>query len=160
MEDNFYTKPEDKVLPITRLKIFDSLRSKKINPSAEFIQEAIEFVLEEYGLVMDQLTGKSLSEALIFASTNPQYDKRLFIELQVQYMKIPSSEHGVNMLWTEFFLTFKTIYVHNMFSPCSELVVFMYWTGKLMNNLLSYCGSADVRKNASDKDLPVLITLK
>ena len=39
-------------------------------------------------------TGKSLSEALIFASTNPQYDNRLFIELQVQYMKIPSSEYG------------------------------------------------------------------
>ena len=32
-------------------------------------------------------TGKSLSEALIFASTNPQYDNRLFLELQVQYMK-------------------------------------------------------------------------
>ena len=36
------------------------------------------------------LTGKSLSEALIFASTKPQYDDRLFIEFQVQYMKIPS----------------------------------------------------------------------
>ena len=36
-------------------------------------------------------TGKSLSEDLIFASTNPQYDDRLFIELQVQQMKIPSS---------------------------------------------------------------------
>ena len=45
-------------------------------------------------------TGKSLSEALIFASNNPQYDDRLFIELQVQYMKIPSSEHGENMLCT------------------------------------------------------------
>ena len=44
--------------------------------------------------------GKSFSEALILASTNPQYDKRLFIELQVQYMKIPSSEHGENMLRT------------------------------------------------------------
>jgi hypothetical protein len=43
-------------------------------------------------------TGKSLSEALIFASTNPQYDDRLFIELQVQYMKIPAQtweEHVV-----------------------------------------------------------------
>ena len=39
-------------------------------------------------------TGKSLSEALIFASTNPQHDDRLFIELQVQYMKIPSSNLG------------------------------------------------------------------
>ena len=28
-------------------------------------------------------TGKSLSEALIFESTNQQYDDRLFIELQV-----------------------------------------------------------------------------
>ena len=39
-------------------------------------------------------TGKSMSEVLIFASTNPQYDDILFIELQVQYVKIPSSEHG------------------------------------------------------------------
>ena len=38
--------------------------------------------------------GKSLSEALIFALTNPQYDDRLFIELQVQCMKIPSSNQG------------------------------------------------------------------
>ena len=45
-------------------------------------------------------TGKSFSEALIFASTNPQYDKRLFIEIQVQYMKIASSEHVENMLCT------------------------------------------------------------
>ena len=35
-----------------------------------------------------------MSEALIFASTNPQYDERLFIELQVQYMKFPSSHLG------------------------------------------------------------------
>ena len=46
------------------------------------------------------ITGKSLSEALIFASTNPQYDNRLLIELQVQYMKIASSEHVENMLCT------------------------------------------------------------
>ena len=42
-----------------------------------------------------QGTGKSLSEALILASTNPQYDDRLFIELRVQYMKIASSQHVV-----------------------------------------------------------------
>jgi len=52
-------------------------------------------------IVNYSFTGKSLSEALIFASTNPQYDDRLFIELQVQYMKIPSSEHGENMLSIE-----------------------------------------------------------
>ena len=40
-------------------------------------------------------TGKSFSEALILASTNLQYNKRLFIELGVQYLKITSSEHVV-----------------------------------------------------------------
>ena len=48
--------------------------------------------MKQYFLVC---TGKYLSEALILASTNPQYDKRLFIELRVQYKKIPSSEHVV-----------------------------------------------------------------
>ena len=43
-------------------------------------------------------TGKSLLEALIFAPTNPQYDKRLFIDLPFQYMKTTSSEHRDNML--------------------------------------------------------------
>ena len=46
------------------------------------------------------ITGKVFSEELILASTNPQYDKRLIIELQVQYMKIASSEHIENMLRT------------------------------------------------------------
>ena len=45
-------------------------------------------------------TGKYLSEALILVSTNAQYDKRLFIELRVQHMKIPSSEHVENMQCT------------------------------------------------------------
>ena len=45
--------------------------------------------------------GKSFSEELILVSSNPQYDKRLFIELQVQCMKVASSEHGENMLCTE-----------------------------------------------------------
>ena len=39
--------------------------------------------------------------ALILAATNPQYDIILFIELQDQYAKIPSSEHGEIMLCTE-----------------------------------------------------------
>ena len=37
-------------------------------------------------------TGKSLSEAVIFASINPQYDIRLFNELRVQYKKIARAE--------------------------------------------------------------------
>jgi hypothetical protein len=43
-----------------------------------------------------------------------------------------------------------------MYKTCSELEVFMYWTGKSMNNLWSYCGLVDVRINASEKDLPVI----
>jgi hypothetical protein len=79
-------------------------------------------------------TGKSLSEGLIFASTNPQYDDRLFIELQVQYMKIPSPNLGRTCCVQKLFLTFRTIFVHNMFSPCSA------------------------KRRASVKDLPVIVS--
>ena len=44
---------------------------------------------------VEDSTGKSLFEALILASTIPQYDKRLFIDLPVLYMKTTSSEHVV-----------------------------------------------------------------
>ena len=53
-------------------------------------------------------TGNSLSEALIFASTNPQCDNRLFTELQVQYMKIPSSNLGRTCCAQKLFPTFRT----------------------------------------------------
>ena len=68
-----------------------------------------------------------MSEALIFVSSNPQYDDRLFIELQVQYMKIPSSNLGRTFCLQKLFLTFRTIFVNNMFC----------------------------KRRASDKDLPV-----
>ena len=42
----------------------------------------------------DYRTGKSFSEVLISASTNPQYEDRLFIELQVQYIENPCSNLG------------------------------------------------------------------
>ena len=44
---------------------------------------------------VSSITGKSLSEALILVSTNPEYDDRLFMELPVHYMKTTSSEHVV-----------------------------------------------------------------
>ena len=43
-------------------------------------------------------TGKFLSEALIFASNNPQYDDRLFIELQGVFSK-PSGNHIVAQIF-------------------------------------------------------------
>ena len=42
--------------------------------------------------------------------------------------------------------------VHNMFSTCSELAIFMH-------NLLSYCGLVDAKVRASDIDLPLDIEL-
>ena len=65
---------------------------------------------------MEGNTGKSFSEALLLATTNPQYDKSLFIDLPVQYMKTTSSEHVVYInCFFVFVLTFKIIHVHNMF---------------------------------------------
>ena len=55
----------------------------------------------------------------------------MFIELEVQYMKIPSSNLGRTCCVQKLSLTFRTIFVHNMFSPCSA------------------------KRKASDIDLPV-----
>ena len=104
---------------------------------------------------MLHLTGKSFSEALIFASTNPQYDDRLFIELQVQYLKIPSSEHGDDMLCTKIVFDIQNNFGTQNVLPRFELGVFMYRTCNSMNNLSSYCGFIDAKIRASDKDLPV-----
>ena len=48
------------------------------------------------------------------------------------YMKIPSSNLGRACCVQKLFLTFRTIFVHNIFSPCSEI------------------------RRVSDKELPVL----
>ena len=50
----------------------------------------------------------------------------------------------------------KSISVHNMFSPCSELGIFTYWTGKSLNNLLSYHGLIDAIKRFTCNDMAVL----
>ena len=44
----------------------------------------------------------------------------MLIELQVQYTKMPSSNLGRISCVQKLFLTFRTIFVHNMFSPWSE----------------------------------------
>ena len=84
-------------------------------------------------------------EVLILASTNPQYGKRLFINLPVQYMKTTSSEHVVYINCSECQNKKQFVY-----TTCSEVVVFIYWTGKSMNSLLSYFGLVDPRISASD----------
>ena len=100
-------------------------------------------------------TGKFFSEALILALTNPQYDIRLFIELQVQYMKIASSEHcSEHVAYINCSECQNKNKEHFVYTACSELGIFMYWTCNSINNLLSYCGLVAARISTSDKDLP------
>ena len=70
-------------------------------------------------------SGKSLSEAFIFASNNPQYDNRLFMELPYKCKT-----------WAEHIPHFS-------------------FHGNSMKNLLSYCGLVDETISASEEDLPV-----
>ena len=71
-------------------------------------------------------TGKSLLEALIVASTNPQYDKRLLIDIPVQYMKTTSSEH---VMYLHFFFCFDiqnnlcTQHVLSLLFSCTSLII-------------------------------------
>ena len=62
------------------------------------------------------LTGKSMSEDLIFALTNPQYYKILF--MKIANCKLRTSGEHVVYINCFFFivLTFRTIFVHNLFS--------------------------------------------
>ena len=101
-------------------------------------------------------------EGLIVASTNLNWVitqtqlklthnmTRLFNDLPVQYMKTTSSEHVVYINCSECQNKKQFVY-----TTCSELGIFMYWTRNSMNNLSSYCGLVDARISASDKDLPV-----
>ena len=67
-------------------------------------------------------TGKSLSEALIFVSTNPQYDDRLFIDLPILYMKTTISEHVVYKNKQKQKNNLCTKHVLSLYFSCSELV--------------------------------------
>ena len=60
------------------------------------------------------ITGKSLSEALIYLSINPQYDKKLFNDLRVQYKKIPRAEHVNNIS--------RTCQEHVIYTNCFECI--------------------------------------
>ena len=78
-------------------------------------------------------TGKSLSEALLFA------------------------EHEENMLCTKIVWMSETVSVHNMFSPCLSLELscielVIEWTMNI------FWVRIDAKIRASDKDLPVLLT--
>ena len=59
---------------------------KPNNLNLKIIIEKKIMKMEEPRLML--YTGKFLSEALIFASTNPQYDDRLFIELLLLLLQV------------------------------------------------------------------------
>ena len=101
-------------------------------------------LLNEYKQ-MKHIPTKYFYRQIFFRSSysNPQYDKRLFIELQVQYIKITCSEHVVYINCSE--CQNKNKNKQLMYTTCSELVIFMYWTCNSMNNLLSNCGLVDLR---------------
>ena len=61
-----------------------------------------------FSKILTLFTDKSVSEALSLESVNPQYDERLFIEFPEKY------KFRYNNCFF-LVLTFKTIFVHNMF---------------------------------------------
>ena len=60
------------------------------------------------------VTGKSLSEVLIYLSINPQYGNKLFNNLRVQYKKIPRAEHVKNVS--------RTCQEHGIYTNCFECI--------------------------------------
>ena len=71
-------------------------------------------------------------------------------------MKTTGSVHGVYINCSECQNKNKK---QLLYTTCTELAVFLYWTRNSMNNLSSYCGLVDARISASDKDLPVIAVL-
>ena len=79
------------------LKLF--LFSKSVSFSFDSFEMRIHF--QNLFPLAWTITGESLSEVLIYSSINPQYDKRLFNALQVQYEKITRAEHVKNMWFAQ-----------------------------------------------------------
>ena len=80
---------------------------------------------------MPPFTGKSFSEALLFA------------------------EHGENMLCTKIVLNLRNNFCTQHVFLRFELGIFMFGSCNSMNNLLSNCGLVDAKIRVSDKNLPV-----
>ena len=83
-----------------------------------------------YGSTDFQGTGKSLSEALLFA------------------------EHWEHILCTKIVLNVRNNFCTQHVLPRFEFGNLMYWTCNSMNNLSSYCGLVDAKIGTSYKDLP------
>ena len=72
------------------------MRAKELQTSTLEKQDILQFEIHLAAATNKAtITGKSLSEALIFASTNPQYDKRLFSSVHENSKLKPGGEHVV-----------------------------------------------------------------
>ena len=85
-----------------------------------------------------------MSEALIFASTNPQYDNRLFTFHENSKLRIPAELVVYTNCCFCFVLTFRTILVHNLFCRRRELLKNMYlynvhWAQNASKHSVAYC---------------------
>ena len=116
-----------------RRSLLDSDEEEDVNPLAEKTRPSNQ----------EKSTGKSLSEALISASTNPQHDDRLFIVHENCKLRIPAEHVVYKNCCFCFVLTFRTILVHNMFCRCCELLKKIY--------LYIYVGKTKEMKNKVTK---------
>ena len=67
-----------------------------------------------------------MSEAFIFASTNPQYEDRLLITHENCKLIIPAEHDVYTNCCFCFVLTFRTFLVHNILSRCCKLLKKIY----------------------------------
>ena len=79
-------------------------------------------------------TGKTLSEALIFASTNPKYDERLFIELQVQYSMVPNNSAARLLTFEIFSLPTRLIWIYTLIK-----IQIIFLPTCLLSIILNFC---------------------
>ena len=79
--------------------------------------------LEGQTSTISQGTGKSFSEALIFSSTNPQYDKRLSIEFTSSVHENSQPRTLQNMFCNQIVLNVKTK-TNNL---CTKHVLWVFW---------------------------------
>ena len=96
---------------------------------------------------------KTFVVAMIFIQVNI-CQKHLFLHQLTHNMTTDCSLNYVFSTWNsklrtlcvyKLFWTWKqkSIWVHNIFSTCSVLGIFIYWARNSMKNNLSYCGLVD-----------------
>ena len=97
--------------------------------------------------------GKFLSEALIFASINPQYDDWFFIFHENCKLRVPAEHVVYTNCCFCFVLTVRTILVYNMFCRCCELLKEIY----LYVKYLKKNSSIDFNPTASFGHFPQIV---